>query len=48
MKPFMSIEKKIVKEKYINLKLYIDNYLYYHKMILNSYDNQNEDNLIMN
>ena len=37
-------EKKIVKEKYINIKLYIDNYLYYHKMILNSYDNQNEDN----
>lgn len=41
---YVQKEKKIVKEKYINLKLYIDNYLYYHKMILNSYDNQNEDN----
>ena len=37
-------KKKILKEKYISIKLYIDNYFYYHKMILNSYDKQNDDN----
>lgn len=37
-------EKKIMKEKYIKLEKYIENYFSYHKMILNSYHNQNEDN----